>query len=62
MQGPLHWEAEKGDIDVSQSWEAATPRLRGAEDPMQGLVRGRQVTDFASLEASLKVIHHISFS
>ena len=42
--------------------EAATPRLRGAEDPMQGLVRGHQVTDFASLEASLKVIHHISFS
>ena len=50
MQGPLHWEAEKGDIRVSQPWDRLPcPGCVGQETPVQGLVRGGQITDFASL-------------
>lgn len=36
-QGPLHWEAETGDIRVSQvTGQAAMPGLRGAKDPCAG--------------------------
>ena len=50
MQGPLHWEAEKGDIHVSQPWDRPPcPGCVGQETPVQVLVRGGQITDFASL-------------